>query len=153
EMKPCVQTASERSIVSISLRSRIRGAFLLGCASGAVLIVLVVGQAKAATYPAGGSTFSGSAEGWKASDSCKALALVELPLVCTHSAGYDGTAGSPPGSFAATAEIPVNLIGAFKQEVVAESPSFTADAGGAGSLSLSREFEPGGLLGLKPQFA
>src|SRR5262249_54067638 len=129
------KSALERSIVSISLRSRIRRAVLLGCASGAALLVPVVAQASAATYPgSGGSTFSGSAEGWKATDSCKALTLLELPLGCTHSAGYDGTAGSPAGSFAASAEVPLNLIGAFKQEVVAESPSFTAAATGAGSV-------------------
>lgn len=143
----------ERSIVSISLRKRVRRTCLLGLASGAALLALAVGGASAATYPGAGSTFDGSAEGWKqASSECKLLNLVELPLVCTASSGYDGTAGSPPGSFALKTNIPLNLIGAFKSAIVAESPSFTEASSGAGSLSLSRAFVPGGLAGLKPQF-
>jgi hypothetical protein len=136
-----------------SLRKRIRQSCLLGCVSGAALLVLAVGSASAATYPGAGSTFTGSAEGWKEANSeCKLLNLVELPLVCTASGGYDGTAGSPPGSYAVKTSIPVNLIGLFKSTVTAESPSFTASGSGSGSLSLSRSFVPGGLLPLTPQF-
>jgi hypothetical protein len=54
--------------VSISLRNRIRRACLLGCASGAALLALAVGQAGAATQTtvAVNSPFEGSAEGWTA---------------------------------------------------------------------------------------
>lgn len=134
-----------------SLRKRVRQACLLGCVSGAALLVLAVGSASAATY--GSSTFTGSGEGWKEANSeCKLLNLIELPLVCTASGAYDGTAGAPPGSYAVKTSIPINLIGVFKSAVTAESPSFTASGSGSGSLSLSRSFVPGGLLSLGPQF-
>lgn len=134
----------------IALRKRARRGFVLGCVSGAALLALAVGQASAATYPGGGSTFTGSAEGWKAGSECKALNL--LPVLCTGTAGYDATIGSPPGSLAATTEIPVNLVGFFKSDALLESPNFTATGSGAGSLALSRQFEPGGLRSLSPVF-
>jgi hypothetical protein len=137
--------------VYISLRKRVRQACLLGLASGAALLVLAVGSSSAATY--GGSTFTGSAEGWKqATSECQLLNLVHLPLLCEASGAYDGTAGSPPGSFALKTSIPLNLIGIFSSNVVAESPTFTASGSGSGSLNLSRSFEPGGLLTLTPKF-
>jgi hypothetical protein len=69
--------------------------------------------------------------------------LVEL---CTNNGtGYDGTNGAPAGSFAAKSQILLNAIGLFKSNVVAESPTFTAAGSGAGSLSLSRAFFPGGI--------
>jgi hypothetical protein len=138
--------------VSISLRSRIRQACLLGCVSGAALLVPAVGQASAATYPGAGSSFTGGAEGWKAASKCQLLNVLEVPLLCTANGAYDGTAGAPAGSFAASTNIPLNLIGSFKSEVVAESPTFTAVEGGAGQLSLSRAFAPGGLISLTPQY-
>ena len=138
----------------ISLRSRIRRFFLLGCASGAALLVLAAGQASAATYPGGGSSFTGGAEGWKvASAECKALGLLEVAVLCgTAGTGYDGTAGAPAGSFANKAQIPVSAVGLLKADYVDESPAFTAAAGGAGSLSLSRQFVPGDLVSLTPTF-
>ncbi len=135
----------------ISLRKRVRQACLLGLASGAALLVLAVGSASAATY--GSSTFTGSAEGWKQANSeCQLLNLVHLPLLCEASGAYDGTAGQPPGSFALKTSIPLNLIGIFSSNVVAESPTFTASGSGSGSLDLSRSFIPGGLLTLTPKF-
>lgn len=140
--------------MSVSLRSRVRQAALLGCASGAALLVLAVGQASAAAYPGGGSTFSGSAEGWKVAaspeKSCKLLGLL---AACTNDGVYDGTAGAPAGSFAVTTNIPANLITGFQGELTAESPGFTASGGGTGSLALARSFAPGGLFNLTPQFA
>jgi hypothetical protein len=137
--------------VSISLRSRIRQACLLGCASGAVLITIASGQATAATYPGGGSTFTGSSEGWTGKASCTLLGALELPLVCTATGAYDGTAGNPAGSYAAKTSIPINLVSLFKSEVTAESPSFVANEGGAGSVSLDRQYVPGTLLSLNPK--
>lgn len=82
---------------------------------------------------------------------CQLLSVLEVPLLCTANGAYDGTTGAPAGSFAADTNIPLNLIGAFKSEVVAESPTFTAVEGGVGLLSLSRAFAPGGLIALTPQ--
>jgi hypothetical protein len=138
--------------VSISLRKRVRQACLLGCVSGAALLSLAVGGASAATY--GGSTFTGSAEGWKTvNPECKLLNILELPLVCTTSGAYDGTTGAPPGSYAVKTEIPVNLIGLFESKVTLESPSFTAAGTGSGTLALSRSFDPGGLISLTPEYS
>jgi hypothetical protein len=138
--------------VSISLRSRIRQACLLGCVSGAALLAPIVGQASAATYPSGGSSFTGGAEGWKATPTeCKLLGIVEV-LCTTEGTGYDGTAGAPAGSLADKAQIPVSALSLFKAAFVDESPAFTAVAGGSGTLSLSRRFLPGGLLSLTPTF-
>jgi hypothetical protein len=138
--------------VFISLRKRIRRATVLGCVSGAALLALTVGQASAATYPAGGSTFTGGAEGWKvAAKECKVLGALEL-LCGTEGTGYDGTAGASAGSFADKAQIPVSAVGLFKASFIDESPAFTAAAGGDGSLSLSRQFLPGALVSLTPTF-
>jgi hypothetical protein len=138
--------------VSISLRSRIRRFFLVGCVSGAALLVPIAGQASAATYPGGGSTFTGGAEGWKvASAECKVLGLLEV-LCGTTGTGYDATTGAPAGSFADKAQIPVSALGLFKASFLDESPAFTAGAGGSGSLSLARQFLPGGLVSLTPTF-
>jgi hypothetical protein len=138
--------------VFISLRSRIRRFFLVGCVSGAALLVPIAGQASAATYPGGGSTFTGGAEGWKvASAECKVLGLLEV-LCGTTGTGYDATTGAPAGSFADKAQIPVSALGLFKASFLDESPAFTAGAGGSGSLSLARQFLPGGLVSLTPTF-
>jgi hypothetical protein len=138
--------------VFTSLRSRIRRFALLGCVSGAALLIPVAGQASAATYPGGGSTFTGGAEGWKvAVKECKVGGLLEA-LCGTEGTGYDGTAGVPAGSFANKAQIPVSAVGLFKAAFIDESPAFTAAAGGSGSLSLSRQFVPGGLISLTPTF-
>lgn len=135
-----------------TLRTRIRRTFLLGCASGAALLILAVGQASAAVYPNGGSSFSGGAEGWKvASAECKLLGLLEV-LCGTEGSGYDGTAGAPAGSFANKAQIPVSALSLFKAGFLDESPAFTAAGGGGGTLSLSRQFVPGGLVSLTPTF-
>jgi hypothetical protein len=136
----------ERSIVSISLRSRIRQAFLLGCVSGAALLVLAVGQASAAAYPGGGSTFTGSAEGWTVTAKCP---TIPAPL-CVTSGAYDATAGNPSGSLADKTEIAVGLLGLFTSEAVETSPTFTVGESGAGSLSLERQFEDSELASLTP---
>src|ERR1700755_117272 len=96
----------ERNIVSISLRSRIKQGMLLGCVSGVALLALAVGQASAATYPGGGSTFTGGAEGWALTAKCSAPA----PL-CTATGAYDNTAGTPSGSLADKTEMLVGLLG------------------------------------------
>ena len=105
--------------MSNSLRSRIRQVFLLGCASGAALLVLAVGQASAATYPGGGSTFTGSAEGWTGKTECQSITKIIPVLLCEGSAGYTGAAGNPAGSFNGTTEVTLNLLGLFNSEETA----------------------------------
>jgi hypothetical protein len=140
--------------VFTALRNRIRQGVLLGCVSGAALLIPVLGQASAATYPGGGSTFTGSTEGWKVATSpeksCKALGLLEI--LCTNAAEYDGTMGVPAGSYEVKTNVTLNLLGLFQADLTAESPSFTAVGSGAGSLSLARAFSPGLLLNLGPKF-
>jgi hypothetical protein len=135
----------ERSIVSISLRSRIRRDFLLGCVSGAVLLTLVVGQAAAAVYPGGGSTFSGGTEGWTVATKCSTPA----PL-CVAKGEYAATSGNPSGSLGDKTEIALGLLGLFTAEAVETSPGFTAAESGAGSLALERQFENAELASLTP---
>lgn len=135
----------ERSIVSNSLRSRIRQVVLLGYVSGAALLVLAVGQASAATYPGGGSTFSGSSEGWSLEAKCT------IGVLCTATGEYDGTAGSPSGSLADKTEIGIGLLGLFGSEAVATSPTFTATDSGAGALSLERQLQNTELVSLTPK--
>jgi hypothetical protein len=135
----------ERSIVSISLRSRIRQVVLLGCVSGAALLVLAVGQASAASYPNGGSSFSGSSEGWSLESKCT------IGVLCTAEGQYDGTAGNPSGSLDDKTGIGVGLLGLFGSKAVATSPTFTATDSGAGVLSLERQLVNSELLSLIPK--
>lgn len=103
-------------------------------------------QARAASYPAGGSTFAGSAEGWVVKS-----AACTVPLgLCSAGGGYDGAAGDPAGSFANTAQITLNVGGLFNATVATESPDFTVGSGGAGTLTLQRQLVPGGLIALAP---
>lgn len=131
--------------MSILLRNRIRQACLLGCVSGAALLAPALGQASAATYPGGGSTFTGSAEGWTVTTTCTTPA----PL-CKASGSYDATAGNPSGSLADKTEIAIGLLGLFTAEAVEVSPTFTATESGAGALSLERQFEDAELVSLTP---
>lgn len=135
----------ERSIVSKSLRSRIRRVVLLGYVSGAALLVLAVGQASAAAYPGGGSTFTGSGEGWSLEAKCT------LGVLCTATGEYDGTAGNPSGSLADKTEIGIGLLGLFGSEAVATSPTFTPTDSGAGALSLERQLQNTELVSLMPK--
>lgn len=130
-----------------SLASRLRSIAMAGGLSIMALFVLSAGQAWAASYPAGGSTFTGGAEGWAVKS-----ATCSVPLgLCSASGGYDGTAGNPAGSLAAKASITLNLGGLYSAAVSAESHEFKVDSGGAGTLSLQRQFVPGGLINLTPQ--
>jgi hypothetical protein len=136
----------ERSIVSISLRKRVRQALLLGCVSGAALLVPVLGQASAATYPtSGGSTFTGGAESWTVTTKCS----IAAPL-CESSGSYSGTIGNPAGSLADNTKILIGLLGIFSAEATLTSPTFTAAESGAGVLHLERQFEDTELVSLTP---
>jgi hypothetical protein len=114
----------------------------------AVAAALFASPAQAATtvYPAGGSTFTGGAQGWEVTEStCTAAPL------CTASGGYDGSAGNPPGSLAANTTIALNLLTVFKSTVVLRSPDFTVASAGDGTLHLDRQFVSGALVDLTPQ--
>lgn len=121
-------------------------------AAGALVVALMAlgaGSASAAVYPSGGSTFSGSAEGWKLTGACTFPA--NTPLVCTGAGNYDDGAGNPAGSIESTTEILVNVGGIFKTAFTAESPAFKVGDGGAGALRLTRALDSGNLVGLNPQ--
>lgn len=112
-------------------------------------VLLVAGQARAASFPSGGSTFSGSAEGWKLAQA--PTCNIGLGGLCTATAGYDGANGNPAGSLAATTSVLVNAGGLFKSTGVFESPNFTATEGGPATLALDRQLASGSLLDLTPQ--
>ena len=125
-----------------------RGLCLAGLLAMAVVLGLG-GQARAASYPGGGSSFSGSAEGWSLAQppTCN----IGLGGLCTASAGYDGANGNPAGSLAVTTAVAVNLGGLFKSTGVFESPNFTATEGGPATLSLDWQLASGSLLDLTPR--
>jgi Collagen triple helix repeat (20 copies) len=128
-----------------ALSSHFRRAAAVGGVATAILFATTVGQAAAATYPAGPSTFTGSAEGWVVKE-----AACNVPLLCTASGTYDGTAGNPPGSIAANSNIALTLLSLFSAKVTYESPTFAVTKGGSSTLQLERSFTPGGLLALAP---
>jgi hypothetical protein len=121
--------------------------FSLACVTAAAFCV-IAGSAQAATtvYPAGGSDFSGSAQGWQVT-----TATCTVPVLCTAEGGYDGTVGNPAGSVAARASIVLNLVGTIKATVTAESPAFKVTGAGTSTLHLDRMFDQGSLVDLAPQ--
>jgi hypothetical protein len=134
--------------VSGALDRSIRG--IVGAGLLVVLMVLLAaGPARAAVYPAGGSGFSGGAEGWKLAQA--PACNIGLGGLCTATAGYDGANGKPAGSLAATTTVVANAGGLFKSTAVFESPNFTATEGGPATLSLDRQLASGSLLDLTPQ--
>src|SRR5215218_6093250 len=113
-----------------------------------LLLLLSASPAHAATdvYPAGGSTFSGGAQGWEVTS-----ASCNVAVLCTASGGYDGANGNPAGSLAANTTIALNLLTLFKSTVTLQSPDFKVGADGDGTLHLERQFAPGSLVDLAPQ--
>lgn len=115
------------------------------------LMAVGTGGAQAATYPSGGSTFSGGPEGWKVAGTpgCNIGALGTIG-VCKGTGGYDEANGNPTGSLRAETEILINLGGLFKSDVDFESPSFKVSEGGSATLRLERELTSANLLNLTP---
>jgi hypothetical protein len=111
-----------------------------------LLLTAMASSAGAATYPKGGNSFSGSAEGWKGEGKCS-INVFELGnlLPCSSQAGYDGAAGNPAGSLESSGTTVIGLVGLFKNEGKLESPNFAVGDGGGGQLSLQRSFVPGGV--------
>jgi hypothetical protein len=134
--------------VTCLLETRIRRA--AGICGAAVSLLLLFGAAEASAasvYPAGGSGFSGGAEGWQVrSASCN------VPILCTASGGYDGSGGSPPGSLAANTNIGVNLASLFKSTVTLQSPDFKVADSGPSTVQLDRQLAPSNsVVDLAPQ--
>jgi hypothetical protein len=116
-----------------------------------ILGLFVAGEARAATavYPAGGSGFTNSSEGWTpGSVSCE-----PITLLCTPEAAYDGTAGNPPGSISARTTVTLNLVSLFSGTETWNSPPFTVPVGSVtgASLRLERAFDAGGLVEVEPK--
>jgi hypothetical protein len=109
----------------------------------AAVMAVAGSTASAATYPPGGGTFSGSAEGW-----AKKLAECNV-LLCSADAAYDGANGNPPGSISESSSVTVSVLGLFKADATMESPDFNVGDGGTGTLSLDRQFAPAGILELQ----
>jgi len=103
-------------------------------------------QAATDTYPAGGGTFTGGAQGWQVTD-----ASCNVPALCTASGGYDGSNGNPPGSIAANTTIALNLLTLFKSTVTLQSPDFTVSSNGDATLHLDRQFVAGSAIDLAPE--
>jgi len=121
---------------------------LCGVAGASLLLLLGVGQARAAAavYPAGAGTFSGGAQGWQVTE-----ASCNVAIQCSAGGGYDAGNGQPPGSIAANTSVLLNLASLFKSNVTLQSPDFTVADDGAATLHLDRQFAPGSLADLAPQ--
>jgi hypothetical protein len=124
------------------------GALGVACCAAVTAFCLVAGPVQAATdvYPPGRGTFTGGAQGWKATE-----ASCNTQVSCTASGGYDGSAGNPPGSIAANTNITLGLAGLFKSTVTLQSPDFTVSSAGDATLHLERQFVQGSLVDLAPQ--
>lgn len=126
-----------------------RGRLAASCCVAVAAACLVAGpaaQAATDTYPAGGGTFTGGAQGWQVTD-----ASCNVPALCTASGGYDGSNGNPPGSFAANTTIALNLLTLFKSTVTLQSPDFTVSSAGDATLHLDRQFVAGSAIDLAPE--
>jgi hypothetical protein len=145
--------------VSTSLRSRIRRACLVGCVSGAALLVFAVGGAAAATTTmvAVSSTFSGEAEGWKAApnEGSGLLGLCIEGLTCPAvSNEFHATGGVENSGYIETKEGGLLSVGLLAESTGTwESPEFTF-LGVAGQrptkveFTLARRAQLANLLGL-----
>lgn len=122
-------------------------------ATGALAVLMLAisaGSAGATTYPtSGGSTFSGGLEGWKVTKS--SCTVIGLPQACTAETDYDASHGNPAGSLLSKTSYLVNALALFRTESSFESPEFTADASGAGAVSVERAFSDSDLAKLSPQ--
>jgi hypothetical protein len=132
------------------IETRIRDAAVAGGLLVAIVLLLTVGQARAATsvYPSGGNGFDSGAEGWSPGGaSCAPLAIL-----CTPEAVYDAGTGNPPGSIAAQTTVTLNLLNLFQGTEIWNSPQFTVPVGSVtgASVRLDRAFSPGGLVNVGP---
>ena len=118
-------------------------------AIAALVLAFAAGQARAASYPAGGSGFEGGPEGW----SVPSAASCTLPVggLCSASAGYDGANGNPAGSLALNGNLLVNALGLLKVEGTFLSPDFTVKEGGSATLAVQRQIASSNVVDLAAQ--
>jgi hypothetical protein len=120
---------------------------------GALCAVLLAGagSALAATtaFPAGGSGFDESSEGWSAG----AASCTPIELLCSSEAAYDASTGNPPGSITARTTATLNLVSLFKGTATWNSPQFTVPVESItdAEMHLDRAFDPGGLVDVEPK--
>jgi hypothetical protein len=132
---PAGQSLGWRHAIGSTVLAALVGAYLAVCAS----------VASAAVYPAGGTDFSGGAQGWVTTEaSCNA------PAFCSASGGYDAGQGHPPGSIGAHTNIALNLVSLFRSTVTLQSPDFEVAGAGPATLHLDRQFASGSLVDLAP---
>jgi hypothetical protein len=130
-------------------RARLRLAVGFGAALIAMSISATPAGAATTVYPAGGSAFTSSPEGWSPGE----VSCAPAALLCTPEAVHDTSVGNPAGSIAAKTTITLNLLNLFKGTEVWDSPKFTVPAGpvSGASIRLDRTFEPGGLIKVEPK--
>ena len=100
------------------------------------------------SIPAGGSGFTGGAEGWtRGGASC-----TPSPCSARREAAYDATAGNPPGSIAAQTTVTLNLLSLFKGTEIWNSPQFTVPVGAVtgASCASTAPSKPAGLVDVEP---
>lgn len=124
------------------------GLAVFACAATLAL----AGQAGAATttYPSGGSSFDGDAQGWEGSQATCTPNIL-LVISCSSANEHAPDAGNPGGSIATTAEVTLNVGQLFSATGAWTSPSFEVEASQpvtAGTFSFDRRVESDGLLGI-----
>ena len=122
--------------------------------AGAVIAALALPAAAGAdttNYPAGGNTFSGSAEGWTgAGGSC--APVTGLDVTCSTSAQYSGSQGNPAGSIESTTNVVANAGGLLQGTTTWTSPDFTLTAPvKSAAFAMDRQLDRAGLVVLDPQ--
>ena len=103
--------------------------------------------AATATYPAGGSGFTGGMQGWTGSgQSCAPVQGADI--TCSTTAEHSATVGNPAGSINSRITTLVNAGGLLKGETTFTSPDFTLAAGSgtrSGAVALDRRIDGGGV--------
>jgi hypothetical protein len=122
--------------------------------TGALIAGLALPAAAGAdttAYPSGGSTFSGSAEGWVGvGGSC--APVTGLDATCSTSAQYSGAQGNPAGSIESTINVVANGGGLLTGTTTWTSPDFTLSAPvKAAAFAMDRQLDSAGLVVLDPQ--
>ncbi len=130
-------------------RTRLHLTVLLGALCAFLLAGAGSALAATTTFPAGGSGFDESSEGWSAG----ASSCTPAELLCSSEAAYDASTGNPPGSITARTTVTLNLVSLFKGTATWNSPQFTVPVESItdAEMHLDRAFDPGGLVDLEPK--
>ncbi len=131
-------------------RRSVAGIFALGAMA---LAAPAAADAAAVSYPAGGSAFSGSAEGWNGSgESCGPAE--GAGVACSTTAEYTAAEGNPPGSITSRIDVLVNAGGLLKGQTLWTSPDFVVTGisqAQTAALSLDRRLDGQGVGVLDPE--